>query len=45
MKSFVATSLILAAGVAADRSFTVVNKCSYTIWSVCLPYMCIEINH
>lgn len=34
MKSFVATSLILAAGVVADRSFTVVNKCSYTIWSV-----------
>ncbi|KAI0729579.1 thaumatin-like protein [Fomitopsis betulina] len=32
MKSFIATSLVLAAGVAADRSFTVTNKCSYTIW-------------
>ncbi|KZT64104.1 thaumatin-like protein [Daedalea quercina L-15889] len=32
MKSVAAASLVLAIGVAADRTFTVVNSCDYTIW-------------
>ncbi|KAH9931506.1 thaumatin-like protein [Fomitopsis serialis] len=33
MKNVAAASLLFAAGVAADRTFTVVNNCDYTIWS------------
>ncbi|KAH9834846.1 thaumatin [Rhodofomes roseus] len=32
MKSIAAASLIFVASVAADRTFTVVNNCDYTVW-------------
>ena len=34
MKSIIAASLVFAAGVAADRTFTVYNGCPFTIWYV-----------